>query len=163
MKAPHKNELTFYISYVFLFPYFRNNPNRIVSRLRCITIILIQWVVSLGRDPSETVMKSSYRAQSRSKYKDGSRLRGVVLPCGFLLRSLYTQRIIWPFHFSLSLLFSVLFCFFLSFFLLSSPSKVRPHTPPRFTPTIKYHSYNSTQHFFKKELKEKVPHSTSRS
>lgn len=116
----------FYISYVFLFPYFRNNPNRIVSRLRCITIILIQWVVSLGRDPSETVMKSSYRAQSRSKYKDGSRLRGVVLPCGFLLRSLYTQRIIWPFHFSLSLLFSVFF--FLSFFF---PPRARSGLTPR--------------------------------
>lgn len=88
MKAPHMNELIFciYISLFFFYymSYFRNNSNRIASRLRCITIILIQWVVSLGRDPAETVMKSSYRAQSRSKCKDGSRLRGVVLPCEFL-------------------------------------------------------------------------------
>lgn len=28
-----------------IYCYFRNNPNRIAFRLRCITIILIQWVV----------------------------------------------------------------------------------------------------------------------
>lgn len=175
MKAPHMNELIFciYISlFFFIMSYFRNNSNRIASRLRCITIILIQWVVSLGRDPAETVMKSSYRAQSRSKCKDGSRLRGVVLPCEFLSFFFWKVTLhitgILTFFFILSPLFSLLFylSFFLSSLLLTlpvSPSKVRPHTPPHLSPTIKYHSYNPTQHFFKKELKEKVPQSTARS
>lgn len=175
MKAPHMNELIFciYISLFFFYymSYFRNNSNRIASRLRCITIILIQWVVSLGRDPAETVMKSSYRAQSRSKCKDGSRLRGVVLPCEFLSFfwkvTLHITGIL-TFFFILFPLFPRLFylSFFLSSLLLTlplSPSKVRPHTPPHLSPTIKYHSYNPTQHFFKKELKEKVPQSTARS
>lgn len=153
--------LYIYIFVLFYYmSYFRNNSNRIASRLRCITIILIQWVVSLGRDPAETVMKSSYRAQSRSKCKDGSRLRGVVLPCEFLsffLEGHSTHNGYFDLFFHSVPPFSRLFylSFFLSSLLLTlpvSPSKVRPHTPPHLSPTIKYHSYNPTQHFFKKEF-----------
>lgn len=124
MKAPHMNELIFciYISlFFFIMSYFRNNSNRIASRLRCITIILIQWVVSLGRDPAETVMKSSYRAQSRSKCKDGSRLRGVVLPCEFLffffLEGHSTHNGYFDLFFSFFPPFFLCYFIFLSFFL----------------------------------------------
>lgn len=148
MKAPHMNELIFciYISlFFFIMSYFRNNSNRIASRLRCITIILIQWVVSLGRDPAETVMKSSYRAQSRSKCKDGSRLRGVVLPCEFLFFFFWKVTLhitgILTFFFILSPLFSLLFylSFFLSF-LFFDPSRIPEQGQASHPATLKSHN-----------------------
>lgn len=124
--------------------YFRNNSNRIASRLRCITIILIQWVVSLGRDPAETVMKSSYRAQSRSKCKDGSRLRGVVLPCEFL--SFFLEGHSTPngyfdlFFHSFPPFFSVILSFFLSFFPSFDPSRIPEQGQASHPATLKSHN-----------------------
>lgn len=137
-------------SFVYIFvlfyymSYFRNNSNRIASRLRCITIILIQWVVSLGRDPAETVMKSSYRAQSRSKCKDGSRLRGVVLPCEFL--SFFLEGHSTPngyfdlFFHSFPPFFSVILSFFLSFFPSFDPSRIPEQGQASHPATLKSHN-----------------------
>lgn len=145
MKAPHMNELIFciYISlFFFIMSYFRNNSNRIASRLRCITIILIQWVVSLGRDPAETVMKSSYRAQSRSKCKDGSRLRGVVLPCEFLffLEGHSTHNGYFDLFSFCSPFFSVILSFFLSFFPSFDPSRIPEQGQASHPATLKSHN-----------------------